>query len=156
MTNLLADRRWNSWWAKANIIAWNWSKDGGDNRFQKALKPTTSVEGLRKHFLETQVEGTIKKWPKMKMYSPACHCNDFVLRVARYHFFTTDPDPIPKFWVAYLPIRYFIFYTSMCVDQIMIFLCYTQSTKYRQLYCKEKQQMNAYIIIIYDKNTIIN
>ncbi len=43
----------------------------------------------------------------------------------------------------------------MCVDHDL-FVCYTQSTKYRHLYCKEKQQINAYAIIIYDKNTIIN
>ncbi len=47
-------------------------------------------------------------------------------------------------------------YLSVCWPAHHSFVFYTQSTKYRQLYCKEKQQMNANVIIIYDKNTFIN
>ncbi len=47
-------------------------------------------------------------------------------------------------------------YLSMCRLSHHSFVFYTQSIKYRQLYCKEKQQMNEYIIIIYDKKSVIN
>ncbi len=45
-------------------------------------------------------------------------------------------------------------YLSVCWPDHHSFVFYTQSTKYRQLYCEEKQQMNEYVIIIYDKNTL--
>ncbi len=46
-------------------------------------------------------------------------------------------------------------YLSVCWPAHHSFVFYTQSTKYRQLYCKEKQQMNEYVILIYEKNTLI-
>ncbi len=75
--------------------------------------------------------------------------------MARYHFFRTDTKPIQK-----------VFFLNQCIISISdvtlsdiefvrpahhSFVFYMQSTKYRQLYCKEKQQINGYVIIIYDK-----
>ncbi len=65
----------------------------------------------------------------------------------------TDIDPIQH---SFFKIRVEFLYLSVCWPAHHSFVFYTQSTKYRQLYCKEKQQTNGYVIIIYDQNTFIN
>ncbi len=86
---------------------------------------------------------------------------------AIYQKVSADTDPIPKMWSIFR-YRYrsdtaqfflnqcIILYLSVCWPAHHSFVFYTQSTKNRQHYCKEKQQMNEYVIIIYDKNTFIN
>ncbi len=66
------------------------------------------------------------------------------------------PIRYQKIWVSTdIDPRSFFFYNCWksippCMLTWSWSFCYTQSTKYRQLYCKEKQQMNAYLMIIYE------
>ncbi len=72
------------------------------------------------------------------------------LGLARNHFFRTDTIRYQKFWVSsdtnidpMPPIRWFFLisveflYLSVCWPAHHSFVFYTQSTKYRQLYCKK-------------------
>ncbi len=68
--------------------------------------------------------------------------------LARYQFCRTGTDPIPKIlsicryrsdtWAVFA-ISVEFFYLSVCWPAHHSFVFYTQTTKYRQLYCKEKQ-----------------
>ncbi len=66
----------------------------------------------------------------------------------------TDIDPMPaQFFLNQGRISI----VSVCVPNLLITLsCFTHNLLNIQLYCKEKQQMNGYVIIINDKNTFIN
>ncbi len=81
-----------------------------------------------------------------------------MLGVARYHF-RTDLDPenseyLPRpISIRYLDSFFFFFFISV---EFLYFFCVTHNLLNIDNFIKEKQQMNAYIIIIYDKNTIIN
>ncbi len=94
--------------------------------------------------------------------SVRCLC---IVGMARYHFFSTDPIQqilsICRYryrsdTAVFFYISVEFLYLSVCWPAHHSFVFYTQSTKYRQLYCKEKQQINGYVIIIYDKNSFIN
>ncbi len=73
----------------------------------------------------------------------------------RYQKFwvSADTDPIPAQFFFFISVGFL--YLRVCWPAHQSFVFYTKSTKYRQLYCKEKQQMNGYVIIIYEKNTFI-
>ncbi len=66
---------------------------------------------------------------------------------------STDFDPIlEQVWGIFIFINQCCIFIPQCGPQPDYdFLCVTQTTKYRQLYCKEKQQMNEYIILIWQK-----
>ncbi len=85
-----------------------------------------------------------------------------MLGVARYHF-RTDLDPIPKILsICRYRYRYdtwTVFFFIISVEFLYLnvcwhdhdFFCVTHNLLNIDNFIKEKQQMNAYIIIIYDK-----
>ncbi len=107
---------------------------------------------------------SVQKPRQIMQQPPSFMTVPYTLGLARYHFFRTDTNMIPKILsicrhrsdTAVFFKSAYHFFISVCVDLLFTLVFFTQSTKYRQLYCKEKQQMNGYVIIIYDKNTFIN
>ncbi len=86
------------------------------------------------------------------------HSRDGSIPRFQYWSDTTNSEylqiPISIRYSSFFYISVEFLYLSVCWPAHHSF--YTQSTKYRQLYCKEKQQINGYVIIIYDKNSFIN
>ncbi len=89
--------------------------------------------------------------------TPGCRAGSIPLFQNRYRSDSNNSEYL-LISIRYLGSFFFIsvefLYLSVCWPAHHSFVFYTQSTKYRHLYCKEKQQINEYvIIIIYNKNT---
>ncbi len=91
--------------------------------------------------------------------TPGCRAGLIPLFQNRYRSDSYNYEYLPiPISIRYLGSFFFIsvefLYLSVRWPAHHSFVFYTESTQYRYLYCKEKQQINEYvIIIIYNKNT---